>query len=185
MMNNLLDLVVNMGILEVLIPFLIGFSVIYGLLTRTQVIGDNEAVNMGVGAASGIVAVLSWSGRALIYNSLMVVMIIMFFAFVALIVMSWLNLDIEFVLNIVKEPYVLVPALIVIMLVYSVMSSGVLDPLIERVSNQTGMDLPSTEVESPEDLGNPVTVLAQPQITGTLLILIVFAVISYMITRQK
>lgn len=180
-----LDFIVEIGILEILIPFLIGFAVIYGLLTKTKVIGDNNTLNVIAGLMSGFVIVLSWSGRTIIYNSLMVFMLLLFFAFVVLLLKTWLNLDIKIIFDFVKQPYVLVPGILFLIVGYSLISSGVLDPLMERIQNQTGMDMPTTEVESAADLTNPMTVLSQPQVIGSVLILSVFAAITYMITRRK
>lgn len=56
-----MDLMKSFGIFDLLIPFLLGFGITFGMLEKTQLF-NNQKVNAVIAFAVGMAAVLAWNG---------------------------------------------------------------------------------------------------------------------------
>ena len=56
------DLINRIGIFDVIVPFILGFSISYGMLEKTKIFGNNRRVNVLIGFCFGIMAVIAFSG---------------------------------------------------------------------------------------------------------------------------
>ena len=111
------------------------------------------------------------------------VIVVAFFLFILVIVMKWLGVEDKFFSDLMKKPEVFVPMLILIMIIMLIANAGGLDLMMGRTNYTGPMGVPTEEI-TPEDLANPGILLAQPQVAGTLLLLAVFAVVTFMISQK-
>lgn len=57
-----LELINRIGIFNVIVPFVLGFAITYGMLEKTKIFGDNmQKINALIALAVGITAVLIFS----------------------------------------------------------------------------------------------------------------------------
>lgn len=54
--GDLLNAWADMGVFAYLLPFLMIFALVYGILARTQILGDNRGVNATIALAFGLLA---------------------------------------------------------------------------------------------------------------------------------
>jgi hypothetical protein len=90
----------------------------------------------------------------------------------------------DFLVNVVKSPAILIPISIILLVLIMIGMNGGLD-LILGYTNYTGpMGVPTENITA-QDLANPAVVLTQPSVAGAILVLVVFAVVSFMVTQKK
>jgi hypothetical protein len=179
------EIINQIGIFDILVPFLVGAGALYGMLEKAQVFGkDKHEINALISVGLGILIALSWTARSFILNFIPLVIILAFFLFVAVLLAEWVGVKPDFLINLMQQPAILIPVVLILLVLVMVAQSGGMDFVMGR-ANFTGEIGTPTEEITAEDLANPAVVLAQPQVAGTLLLLVVFAVVTYMITQQK
>ncbi|VVB75157.1 Uncharacterised protein [Candidatus Tiddalikarchaeum anstoanum] len=180
-----LDVINRIGIFDVVVPFIIGAAALYGMLEKSQIFGkDRHDVNSMVAIGVGIIVTLSWSLRNFLLNFIPIIIVAAFFIFVGLLLLEWVGVKPDFVVNILQQPAVFIPVLLLLFVLVMVGLNGGLDFIVGR-TNFTGTIGPASNEITPEDLANPAIVLAQPQVAGAILILAIMAAITYMITQKK
>ncbi len=117
-------------------------------------------------------------------NLIPIVLIVAFFLFILVLVARWLGVEMKFFSGLVKHPTIFTVLILLIIIIMLIANSGGLDFIMGR-TNYTGELGVPTENLTAEDLANPMVTLAQPQIAGTLLILTVFAMVTFMVTHVK
>ena len=179
------EVINQIGIFDILVPFLIGAGALYGMLEKAAVFGkDRHDVNAIVSIAIGIVIALSWGARNFILDFIPLVIILAFFIFVGVLVGEWIGIKPEFFANLIKQPAIFIPVILIVLVLVMIGNSGGLDFIMGRTNFTGNIGVP-TENLTAEDLANPAIVLAQPQIAGSILLLAVFAVVTFMITQKK
>lgn len=180
-----LDIINQIGIFDILAPFIIGAAALYGMLEKSQIFGkDRHDVNAMVSIGIGILVAVTWSTREFILNFIPLVIILAFFLFIGVLLSEWLGIKPEFFINLMKQPGIFIPVILIILILVMIAQSGGLDLIAGRTNFTGDLGVPTENITA-EDLANPGTLLAQPQVAGTLLILAVFAVITYMVTQKK
>ncbi|MBN1923299.1 MAG: hypothetical protein JW791_00890 [Nanoarchaeota archaeon] len=183
--SQAVEIINQIGIFDILVPFLLGAGALYGMLEKSQVFGkDRHDVNALISIAVGIIIALSWSARNFILNFIPLVIILAFFMFIMVLLAQWLGLEPKFFINIMNQPAIIIPVVLIVLVLIMVAQSGGLDFIMGRANYTGDIGIP-TEDLTPQDLANPAIVLAQPQIAGTLIVLAVFAVVTYMVTQKK
>lgn len=183
--SEAVEVINQIGIFDILIPFIIGAGAMFGILEKVGIFGkDRHDVNALVSIAIGLVMALNFPAGQFLMNFVPLAIILAFFLFIALLLTQWAGMDPKDIVNIIKNPAVLIPAAIVLLVLIMIGMNGGLD-LLTGATNYTGiMGVPSGEVTA-EDLANPAILLTQPQVAGAILVLVVFAVVSFMITQKK
>jgi mannose/fructose/N-acetylgalactosamine-specific phosphotransferase system component IID len=54
------DLINQVGVFDVIVPFLLGFAITFSMLEKTKIFGGNKQVNLIISFCVGIVAALSF-----------------------------------------------------------------------------------------------------------------------------
>ena len=183
--SQAVEIINQIGIFDIIVPFLIGAGALYGMLEKSQIFGkDRHDVNALISIGIGIVIALSWGARSFILNFIPLVIVLAFFLFVAILLAEWIGVKPEFFAGMIKQPAIVIPLVLVILILIMVAQSGGMDFILGRTNYTGDLGVP-TEDLTPEDLANPMVVLAQPQIAGTILLLVVFTVITFMVTQKK
>lgn len=183
--SQAVDLINEVGIFDIIVPFIISAAALYGMLEKSKIFGEGQQeVNAIISLGVGVIVALSWSARSFILNFIPLLIVLAFFLFVAILLIEWIGVKPDFFTDLMKQPAVLIPSILIILVLVMIAQSGGLD-LISGRANYTGEIGVPTDNITAEDLTNPMVVLTQPQIAGTLLLLTVFAVISFMITQKK
>ncbi|MDD2678583.1 MAG: hypothetical protein PHG04_03515 [Candidatus Nanoarchaeia archaeon] len=183
--SQAVDIINRIGIFDVLVPFIIGAAAMFGILEKVQIFGKGRHdVNALISVGIGIVLALTPAASNFLMNFIPLVIVLAFFLFIALLLTQWVGLSPEFLIGTVKNPAVLIPMVIILLILIMIGFSGGLNLLLgyEEYSGPIGV---SSENLTAQDLGNPAVLLTQPQVAGALLVLVVFAVISFMITQKK
>jgi len=179
------EIINQIGIFNVLVPFLIGAGALYGMLEKSQIFGkDRHDINALISIGIGIIIALSWSVRNFIVNFILLVIILAFFIFVGVLLAEWLGIKPDFFVDLLKQPAILIPVVLIILVLVMVAQAGGMEFIAGRANFTGDLGVPTENITA-ADLANPMVVLAQPQIAGTLLLLAVFAVITFMITQKK
>ncbi len=55
-----ISLLSEIGLFDIIIPFMLGTAVSYGVLEETKVLGSNHRVNMIISIACGLILLLAW-----------------------------------------------------------------------------------------------------------------------------
>src|SRR3989338_4100021 len=58
----------SMGIFEYVLPFLLLFAVVFGILVKSKVLGDNKGVNAVISLAIGLLAIQSFTLRSFFHT---------------------------------------------------------------------------------------------------------------------
>jgi succinate dehydrogenase hydrophobic anchor subunit len=183
--SEAVDVINKIGIFDILVPFIIGAAAMFGILEKVQLFGkDRHDVNALLSIAIGIIMALSFPAGQFLMNFIPLAIILAFFIFIALLLTQWVGIKPEFIIDVVKNPAILIPIAIILLVLIMIGLNGGLD-LMSGATNYTGsLGIPSGNV-SVEDLANPAILLTQPQVAGAILVLVVFAVVAFMITQKK
>lgn len=179
------EVINRIGIFDILVPFIIGAGAMFGILEKVQIFGkDRHDVNALISIAIGIVMALSFPAGQFLMNFIPLAIVMAFFIFIALLLTQWVGMDNKFIVDVIKNPAILIPTAIILLVLIMIAFSGGLDLILGEVEYEGPLGTPTDEL-TPQDLANPAVVLAQPAVAGTMLVLVVFAVISFMITQKK
>ncbi|MFA5303983.1 MAG: hypothetical protein WC393_05635 [Candidatus Nanoarchaeia archaeon] len=183
--SEAVEVINKIGIFDILIPFIIGAAAMFGILEKVAIFGkERHDVNALVSIAIGVIMALSFPAGQFLMNFVPLAIILAFFIFIALLLTQWVGIEPKFIIDTVKNPAILIPVAIILLVLIMISMNGGLD-LLTGATNYTGiMGVPSGEVTA-EDLANPAILLTQPQVAGAILVLVVFAVVAFMITQKK
>jgi len=175
----------KIGIFDIIVPFIIGAGAMFGILEKIQIFGkDRHDVNAIISIAIGIIMALSFPAGQFLMNFVPLAIVLAFFVFIALLISQWVGIEKDFLVNVVKSPAILIPISIILLVLIMIGMNGGLD-LILGYTNYTGpMGVPTENITA-QDLANPAVVLTQPSVAGAILVLVVFAVVSFMVTQKK
>ena len=182
--NSALQLIKDLGIFQILVAFLIPAGAMYGMLEKAQTFGkDKHEVNAIISIAIGLVTVFSFHIIDFFQNFLPIVIILSMFIFVGVLMTGWMGLDPKFLIDMMKNPAVFIPAVLLIFVLVIIGYQGGLD-LLTGDANYTGPMGKPVENYTAEDLANPAVLLAQPQVVGAIFLLAIFGVVSFMVTKK-
>lgn len=178
------EVINEIGIFDILVPFIMGAAAIFGMLEKTKLFGDRHDVNAMVGIAVGIVTAISFTSSRFIMNFMPIVIIFSFFIFVAVLLILWMGVKPETLVKFLHEPAIWIMLIIIII---SLVVVGLQQTRIDISGGNITEDLlgtPSSEV-TPETLIDPWDVVTQPKVVGVIVVLALFAIITYMMTSGK
>ncbi len=170
----------QIGIFDVLVPFMIVSAALYGVLEKSKLFGDRHDVNAMVAIAAGILSIVSLTLNRFILNFMPVVLIFAVFLLIVLLLITWMGLKPETIVKFLKEPAVWMMLMIIILSLVTIS----LNQTRTEISGNVSIGTPTEEV-TPETLTDPMAVVTQPKVVGVIFVLVLFAVITYMMTAEK
>ncbi|MDD4353702.1 MAG: hypothetical protein PHN56_04555, partial [Candidatus Nanoarchaeia archaeon] len=174
--SEAVEVINEIGIFDVLIPFIIGAGAMFGILEKVQIFGkDRHDVNALISLAIGLVMGLSFPAGQFLMNFIPLAIVLAFFLFIALLLTQWAGMDAAYITNVIKNPAVLIPMSIILLVLIMIGMNGGLDLMLGYTNYTGSLGVPSGEITA-ADLANPAVLLTQPQVTGAILVLVVFAV---------
>jgi len=178
-----IEFIRDLGFLQFIIPFLVISAVMFGILEKIQMFGKGKKeLNALIAVGIGLMVTISFLNTVVV-NILPVMGVILFFSFLLLTLSNWAGIDPSFSRSISTNPAILIPVALLVVVVVAVIASGGMD-FINGEFNMTGSLGTSQENITVDDMNDLGTVFTQPQVAGTVILLILFAVVSFMMTKK-
>lgn len=178
-----IEFIRDMGFLQVIVPFVVIAAIMFGILEKIQMFGKGKKeLNALIAIGISLLITISFF-NTLVINMLPLIGVLFFFSFITLTLSKWAGLDPSFSKNISTNPAILIPVAILVVVVVAVIASGGADFITGDFNMSRDLGTPSDNL-TVSDMNDIGTVLTQPQVAGTVILLILFAVVSFMMTKK-
>lgn len=158
-----------------LFAFLLVFIITYALLAKTKLLGDNAFVHMFVSFIVAIIFFISPTAQEFARLSMPWVAVFLVCLVLILMTLAFVGGKIE---NVIKVPIVGKIAVLVLLAIFLISAIQIFGPVVEPY-------LPgSTAERTSEPLSHLSQVIFHPTVIGAVLLLMVAAVISWVLTKK-
>ena len=154
-----------------LLAFFFVFIVSYALFAKTKLLGDSEIVNFFTSFLVAVIFFLSPAATKFTVSTVPWVAVLMFVLAFILLILTFVRGSVD---DIVKSPAVALILVAAVLIVFIAAAINVFGPLLNVISNG----------EITETSG-PLALFLTPSVLSAIILLIVAAITTYILTRSK
>jgi len=160
---------IALGYIMPLLAYLFVFTLIYALLAKTKVLGNNKAVHFAISLVIAVIFVLTPMSTQFTILAIPWIAIFIFMVFFILLIITFVRGKID---DIVKSSFIAVIVTLVILIIFFISAMNVFGPLISQ-----GTYLSSQGQQA-------LNFFTNPQFYGLAILLIIAGVISWQVTKK-
>ncbi|MDD5418034.1 MAG: hypothetical protein PHW96_04090 [Candidatus Nanoarchaeia archaeon] len=183
--NEAIGLVKGTGIFDVLLPFLVVFAIVYGMLVKTKFLGERQSVNVVVAFVIAMMIALNESARSFL-NSLLPSYTVFF---IIIIMMVFIFIFFGFSgKNIIRSPPAYLMIFAFLLVLFLVALGSITGDEIQ------GIGLGSDAISTNETVGDWTKLpwgeqiilgFRDPKVFSMIIMLVIFAVATYAIAKYQ
>lgn len=151
-----------------LLAYLFVFTLVYALLAKTKILGDNKALHFILSIAVAVIFILSPMATKFTALTIPWLAIFMFMVFFILLVITFVRGKID---DIVQSPLIAIIVSVIILIIFIISAINVFGPLISN-------GYFSAEGQQAFEF------FANPQFYGLLVLLIIAGIVSWVVTKK-
>jgi len=160
---------IALGYIMPLLAYLFVFTLIYALLAKTRVLGNNKVVHFTISIVVAIIFVLTPMSTQFTVLTIPWIAIFIFMVFFILLVITFVRGKID---DIVKSQFIAVIIAIVVLIIFFISAMNVFGPLVSQ-----GTYLSAQGQQA-------VGFFVNPQFYGLAILLIIAGIISWQVTKK-
>jgi len=178
------------GFYSIVLPFILIFALTYAILEKTKLVGENKSIHVVIAAVFGFLFVGIAEASKFVAAFLPVISVFLIIMLFIILIFKFVGFGDEDVKGAFAQSRVWGPILLVIIL-FAFMTYGQLYPqssLATRpeLGDQFGIDQPSEGTAGLQNFlaQEQTRILFSPQIMGLIVMMIIFGLATYYITRE-
>jgi len=178
------------GFYSIVLPFILIFALTYAILEKTKLVGENKSIHVVIAAVFGFLFVGIAEASKFVAAFLPVISVFLIIMLFIILIFKFVGFGDEDVKGAFAQSRVWGPILLVIIL-FAFMTYGQLYPqgsLATRpeLGDQFGIDPPSEGTAGLQNFlaQEQTRILFSPQIMGLIVMMIIFGLATYYITRE-
>ena len=155
--------------------FLFVFIILYALLSKTKVLGDNSFINSFLALIASVLFVLVPNMRKYTISVTPWVVVLAVVLFFILLILSFVKGDLG---EIMKSPALATATIIILIAIFVISGIYVFGPYLSLLTpmNNTGLSQTSVQVKS---------VIFHPAVLGAIILFIIAAIVAYVLNKTK